>query len=57
MSSPEFKINTFRNTKTNYENDHKGSFKLKDPDPRKENYQRVKIRVLDVYKENYEGEE
>lgn len=53
MSSPEFKINTFRNTKTNYENDYKGSFKIKEPDLRKEDYKRKRMRVTEIY-ETYE---
>jgi hypothetical protein len=52
MSSTEFKINTFRNTKTNYENDYKGAFKLKEPDPRKEEYKRKRMRVTEIYETN-----
>lgn len=33
------------------ENDHKGSFSLKIPDSRKEDYKRIKLNVHEVYDE------
>lgn len=51
MNSTEFK--NFRNTKhsakTNYENDYKGSFKIKEPDLRREDYKRKRMRVTEIY--------
>jgi hypothetical protein len=53
MSSPEFNTkNTFRNTKINFENNFKGAFKLKEPDPRKEEYKRKRMRVTEIYETN-----
>jgi hypothetical protein len=51
MSSAEFK-NTFRNTKKNFENDYKGSFKIREPDLRKEEYKRKRMRVTEIYETN-----
>lgn len=48
-------MSTERKTKKNFENDFKGAFSFKEPDLRKQDYKRVKLRVVNVY--NYEESE